>query len=85
MEPANLNTIGLMGGMSSAATAAYYEIINQKVKTVKGGHNIAEIIICSVNFAALSSIFERKLGRKRRTTWWKKQDASSRQGWVVSF
>jgi len=50
MEPANLNTIGLMGGMSSAATAAYYEIINQKVKTVKGGHNIAEIIICSVNF-----------------------------------
>ena len=53
MEPANLNTIGLMGGMSSAATAAYYEIINQKVKTVKGGHNIAEIIICSVNFAVI--------------------------------
>ena len=42
-----------MGGMSSAATAAYYEIINQKVKTVKGGHNIAEIIICSVNFAVI--------------------------------
>ena len=53
MEPVNLNTIGLMGGMSSAATAAYYEIINQKVKTVKGGHNIAEIIICSVNFAVI--------------------------------
>ena len=53
MEPANLNTIGLMGGMSSAATAAYYDIINQKVKTVKGGHNIAEIIICSVNFAVI--------------------------------
>ena len=53
MEPANLNTIGLIGGMSSAATAAYYEIINQKVKTVKGGHNIAEIIICSVNFAVI--------------------------------
>ena len=48
MEPANLNTIGLMGGMSSAATAAYYEIINQKVKTVKGGHNIAKSL-----FAAL--------------------------------
>ena len=53
MEPANLNTIGLMGGMSSAATAAYYDIINKKVKTVKGGHNIAEIIICSVNFAVI--------------------------------
>ena len=53
MEQANLNTIGLMGGMSSVATAAYYDIINQKVKTVKGGHNIAEIIICSVNFAVI--------------------------------
>ena len=53
MKPENLTTIGLMGGMSSAATAAYYEIINQKVKTVKGGHNIAEIIICSVNFAVI--------------------------------
>ena len=53
MKPATLITIGLMGGMSSAATAAYYEIINQKVKAVKGGHNIAEIIICSVNFAII--------------------------------
>lgn len=53
MEPVNLQTIGLMGGMSSAATAEYYEIINQKVKEAKGGHNIAEIIICSVNFAQI--------------------------------
>ncbi len=37
--------------MSSAATGEYYNLINQKVKTVKGGHNIAEMIICSVNFA----------------------------------
>ena len=32
METVNLQTIGLMGGMSSAATAEYYEIINRKVK-----------------------------------------------------
>ena len=53
MGQANLKTIGLMGGMSSASTTAYYEIINQKVNSAKGGHNIAEIIICSVNFAVI--------------------------------
>ena len=60
MKPATLITIGLMGGMSSAATAAYYEIINQKVKAVKGGHNIAEIIICSVNFAIIEQYIREK-------------------------
>jgi aspartate racemase len=46
-----LHTIGILGGMSSAATGEYYQLINQKVKEIKGGHNIAEMIICSVNFA----------------------------------
>ena len=46
-----LKTIGILGGMSSAATGEYYNLINQKVKEIKGGHNIAEMIICSVNFA----------------------------------
>lgn len=46
-----LKTIGILGGMSSAATGEYYKLINQKVKEIKGGHNIAEMIICSVNFA----------------------------------
>jgi len=48
-----LNTIGILGGMSSAATGEYYNLINQKVKEAKGGHNIAEMIICSVNFAVI--------------------------------
>jgi len=39
--------------MSSAATGEYYHLINQKVKEIKGGHNIAEMIICSVNFAII--------------------------------
>ncbi|MEX0274553.1 MAG: aspartate/glutamate racemase family protein [Flavobacteriaceae bacterium] len=47
----SLNTIGILGGMSSAATGEYYNLINQKVKSSKGGHTIAELIICSVNFA----------------------------------
>lgn len=46
-----LNTIGLLGGMSSEATGEYYRLINQKVKASEGDYNIAEIIINSVNFA----------------------------------
>lgn len=49
IEP--LHTIGILGGMSSAATGEYYKLINGKVKARKGGHHIAEMIICSVNFA----------------------------------
>lgn len=51
MNIEELKTIGILGGMSSAATGEYYSLINQKVKEIKGGHNIAEMIICSVNFA----------------------------------
>ena len=46
-----LKTIGILGGMSSAATGEYYQLINQKVKKIRGGHNIAEMVILSVNFA----------------------------------
>ncbi|MEM7655377.1 MAG: amino acid racemase [Bacteroidota bacterium] len=49
IEP--LSTIGILGGMSSAATAEYYRLINQKVNQTKGGHHIAEMLITSVNFA----------------------------------
>ncbi len=51
MKTDELKTIGILGGMSSAATGEYYNLINQKVKDLKGGHNIAEMLICSVNFA----------------------------------
>lgn len=51
MDKDTLKTIGILGGMSSAATGEYYNLINQKVKDIKGGHNIAEMLICSVNFA----------------------------------
>jgi len=50
MNIESLNTIGILGGMSSAATGEYYDLINKKVKEIKGGHHIAEMIICSVNF-----------------------------------
>ena len=46
----NINTIGILGGMSSVATEEYYNLINKKVRHIKGGHNIAEMVIVSVNF-----------------------------------
>lgn len=45
-----LKTIGLLGGMSSEATREYYRLINEGINAVKGEHNIAELILCSVNF-----------------------------------
>ncbi|MCG8308500.1 MAG: amino acid racemase [Cytophagales bacterium] len=50
MSIESLRMIGLLGGMSSAATGEYYRLINQKVKEIRGGHHIAELMICSVNF-----------------------------------
>lgn len=50
-EIKRLNTIGILGGMSSEATGEYYRLINQKVKESEGAYNIAEILINSVNFA----------------------------------
>ena len=80
MEPVNLQTIGLMGGMSSAATAEYYEIINQKVKEAKGGHNIAEIIICSVNFAQIEYYIRTNAWDDAAIYLVEKQNALKRQG-----
>jgi len=51
MNTEPLHTIGILGGMSSAATGEYYHLINAKVKARKGGHTLAEMIISSVNFA----------------------------------
>jgi len=45
-----MQTIGILGGMSSAATGEYYKLINEKVKAIRGGYEIAELMICSVNF-----------------------------------
>lgn len=45
-----MKTIGILGGMSSVATEEYYNLINKKVREIEGGHNIAEMVIVSVNF-----------------------------------
>ena len=51
MSKQNLPTIGILGGMSSAATIEYYKLINEGVKAKLGEHALAELLICSVNFA----------------------------------
>ncbi len=45
-----MKTIGILGGMSGESTALYYQLINDGVNRIKGGHNIAEILLSSVNF-----------------------------------
>jgi aspartate racemase len=50
MNIEKINTIGVLGGMSAVATEEYYNLINKKVKHIKGGHTIAEMVIVSVNF-----------------------------------
>jgi aspartate racemase len=49
-EIVDLKTIGLLGGMSTEATAEYYRLINDGVNRARGGHHVAEIMLCSVNF-----------------------------------
>ena len=46
----DLHTIGILGGMSSAATGEYYRMINQQVRDTLGGYHIADLLIASVNF-----------------------------------
>jgi aspartate racemase len=45
-----MKTIGLLGGMSTEATREYYLLINEGVNRIKGEHNVAELLLCSVNF-----------------------------------
>lgn len=55
MEKEPLKTIGILGGMSSASTGEYYQLINQKVNERRGGHHIADLLIYSVDFAVVEA------------------------------
>jgi aspartate racemase len=49
-EVVDLRTIGILGGMSSQATAEYYRLLNDGINRELGGHHAAEVLIYSVNF-----------------------------------
>ena len=46
-----MQTIGLIGGMSWESTAEYYRIINQETKRRLGGHHNAKSVLVTVDFA----------------------------------
>jgi aspartate racemase len=52
-KPAAMKTIGILGGMSNAATVEYYRLINAAVNARLGGWDIAETIIVGVNFGEI--------------------------------
>ncbi len=50
LRPLPQKTIGVLGGMSDAATADYYRLINARLNAHHGGWDNAEVVIVSVNF-----------------------------------
>ena len=48
-----MQRIGLIGGMSWESSLHYYRLINQAVHTELGGHNSADLVMVSLNFAPL--------------------------------
>ncbi len=51
-----MRTIGLIGGMSWESSAEYYRIINEAVKQRLGGLHSAQLILYSVDFAAIERL-----------------------------
>ncbi len=51
-----MKTIGLLGGMSSESSAAYYRIINQEVRARLGGAHSARSLMLSVDFGEVERL-----------------------------
>lgn len=51
MPITTLRRIGILGGSSDQATVDYYVRLNKAVNRRSGGHNTAELLISSMNFA----------------------------------
>ncbi len=49
-RPLPQRTIGVLGGMSDAATADYYRLINAQLNAHHGGWDNADVVVVSVNF-----------------------------------
>ena len=56
-----MKKIGILGGMSWPSTIEYYRIINQRINEALGGNHSAQIILYSVDFAAVEKM--QKAGR----------------------
>jgi aspartate racemase len=51
-----MRTIGLIGGMSWESSAEYYRIVNETVKGRLGGLHSAQVLLYSVDFAAIEAL-----------------------------
>ena len=51
-----MRTIGLIGGMSWESSAEYYRIVNETVKERLGGLHSAQVLLYSVDFAAIEEL-----------------------------
>ena len=49
-RPLPQKTIGVLGGMSDAATTDYYRLLNARLNAHHGGWDNAEVVVVSVNF-----------------------------------
>lgn len=54
-----MKTIGLVGGMSWESSLEYYRIINETVKEKLGGFHSGQIVLYSVDFAAIEVLQQR--------------------------
>ena len=45
-----LRTLGMLGGMSWESTIPYYRNLNRVIRTARGGHHSAPLLLCSVDF-----------------------------------
>lgn len=51
-----MKTLGLLGGMSWESTTTYYQLINRRVREVKGGLHSARCIVFSFDFAEIEQL-----------------------------
>lgn len=51
-----MKLIGVLGGMSAASTAVYYDLFNRKVRMLRGGLHSADLLLRSVDFAPVAEM-----------------------------
>ncbi|MEE4211608.1 MAG: amino acid racemase [Parvularcula sp.] len=54
----NLPTIGILGGTSHVVATRYYDLINEEVRRVLGGHEVAETVMVGMNFGRVVRMLE---------------------------
>jgi aspartate racemase len=54
-----MRTIGLIGGLSWYSTVGYYQVINEQVQRLRGGHASAEIALQSLDFSRVREMQQR--------------------------